>query len=595
MSQTAIPLQFEKYLQNQISVGKAPDMNEMIFAYIPNLDPSQPIDRNQGLPAVSTWVHRQDIDQVGKLGDNALVYSVVIPGSVAAFTFNAIYLRDKNVQNSCGMVVHKATETKEAGMASTKSLMQQYTGAAQIAGITVDAQTWQIDYQARLLGIEEDMRLANLDNYGHTAFIQGFDVTKQADPAKYKVAPGVVYVGGLRAELKNEVIQTISAKPTGLYIDVVRTGTVLSKWQNIVTVRASATPLTDYVDQNQQQHYVARLAGINANGSITDWRVKTDNTDQEWSPFINYSIGHEVVRNNLRYIARLASGPDNGGAVTPGGSDWSVWEPVEINIGWGSKEAVSVIDSDSNPITWIPGARMGVARFISSTIGSHPTTGQVIVTRYQEADGLTATNLLLMGANGNIYKRRYSASSWTSGWVELVGNDDKLPFLCFPIGAEIAFDTPPPTNDPRFRFVKLTADDAYNGSLLNNKVISGTAPNLVVKMTVSSALSPINGQQIEMLNTMMAIPTPGLTSGAIIQDAMRNLTGSARSYYLSGNALATGVLSHSAFGSTPAKAGVVGVDPGANYFLDFDASRQVPTAERFQPFGVTRVFYKRVY
>lgn len=274
MSQTAIPLQFEKYLQNQISVGKAPDMNEMIFAYIPNLDPSQPIDRNQGLPAVSTWVHQQDVDQVGKLGDNALVYSVVIPGSVAAFTFNAIYLRDKNVPNSCGMVVHKATETKEAGMASTKSLMQQYTGAAQIAGITVDAQTWQIDYQARLLGIEEDMRLASLDNYGHTAFIQGFDVTQQADPTKYKVAPGVVYVGGLRAELKSEVIQTISAKPTGLYIDVVRTGTVLSKWQNIVTVRASATPLTDYVDQNQQQHYVARLAGINANGSVEDWREK---------------------------------------------------------------------------------------------------------------------------------------------------------------------------------------------------------------------------------------------------------------------------------------------------------------------------------
>ncbi|RJK84902.1 hypothetical protein CHN44_17545 [Vibrio cholerae] len=274
MSQTAIPLQFEKYLQNQISVGKAPDMNEMIFAYIPNLDPSQPIDRNQGLPAVSTWVYQQDIDQEGKLGDNALVYSVVIPGSVAAFTFNAIYLRDKNVPNSCGIIVHKATETKEAGMASTKSLMQQYTGAAQIAGITVDAQTWQIDYQARLFGIEDDMRIANLDNYGHTAFIQGFDVTQQADPTKYKVAPGVVYVGGLRAELKNEVIQTISAKPTGLYIDVVRTGTVLSKWQNIVTVRASATPLTDYVDENNQQHYVARLAGINADGSVEDWREK---------------------------------------------------------------------------------------------------------------------------------------------------------------------------------------------------------------------------------------------------------------------------------------------------------------------------------
>ncbi|HGS5304408.1 TPA: hypothetical protein ACMDWJ_002358 [Vibrio cholerae] len=333
-------------------------------------------------------------------------------------------------------------------------------------------------------------------------------------------------------------------------------------------------------DQEQLDHLARAFAAVRS---------------QEWNANANYGIGQEVVRNNQRYIARLASGPDNGGAVTPGGSDWSVWEPAEINIGWGSKEAVSVIDSGSNPITWIPGARMGVARFISSTAGSHPTTGQVIVTRYQEADNLTATSLLLMGSNGNIYKRRYSAGSWTSGWVELVGNDDKLPFLCVPIGADIAFNTPPPTNDPRFRFVKLTADDVYNGSLLNNKVISGTAPNLVVKMSINSSLSPLNGQQVSMLNTMGAIPTPGLTSGVIIQDAMRNLTGSVRSYYLAGNALATGVLSHSAFGSVPAKAGVAGVDPGANYFFDFDASRQVPTADRFQPFGETIVLYKRVY
>ncbi|WP_237733192.1 phage tail protein [Vibrio fluvialis] len=274
MSLTAIPLQFEAYLQNQISIGSGPDMNEMVFAYIPGLDLSQPIDRSLGLPDVSLWVHQQDIDQVGKLGDNALVYSVVIPGSVDAFTFNAIYLRDKNVQNSCGMVVHKADETKENGMASTKSLMQQYTGAAQIAGINVDAATWQIDYQARLFGIEDDMRLANLDNYGHTAFVDGFNVTQQADPTKYAISAGVAYVGGLRAVLDAEVIQTINTKPNGLYLDVVRMGTALSQWQNVVTVRLSEVALSDYVDGNNQPHYVAKLAGINADGSVTDWRVK---------------------------------------------------------------------------------------------------------------------------------------------------------------------------------------------------------------------------------------------------------------------------------------------------------------------------------
>ncbi|RQW64040.1 hypothetical protein EES38_05395 [Vibrio viridaestus] len=274
MSLTAIPIEFEKYLQNKISVGQAPEMNEMIFAYLPDLDLATDIDRNSGLPDVTHWVHQQDIDQVGKLGDNALVYSVVIPGSVAEFTFNAIYLRDKNTANSCGMVVYKADETKEAGMASTKSLVQQYTGAAQIAGITVDAATWQIDYQARLLGIEEDIRLAWLDYYGHTAFISGYDVIQQADPTKFKITAGIAYVGGLRAVLENDVIQTLSTLPTSLYLDVVREGTVLSVWSNLVSVVTSETALSDYVDESNQQHYVAKIADISADGTVTDVRVK---------------------------------------------------------------------------------------------------------------------------------------------------------------------------------------------------------------------------------------------------------------------------------------------------------------------------------
>ncbi len=165
-------------------------------------------------------------------------------------------------------------------------------------------------------------------------------------------------------------------------------------------------------------------------------------------------------------------------------------------------------------------------------------------------------------------------------------------FLSVPVGMELAFDTPPPDDDPRFRFVKLTADDVYNGSLLNNKVISGTAPNLVVKMTISSTLSPINGQQVSMLNTMGAIHTPGLTSGVIIQDAIRNLTGSfgidvvndtqKGVFYSDGSAEPqTYSLQSLAFSNADA--------------VKFDASRQVPTADRVQVFAETRVYYKRVY
>lgn len=641
MSQTAIPLQFEKYLQNQISVGKAPDMNEMIFAYIPNLDPSQPIDRNQGLPATSTWVHQQDIDQVGKLGDNALVYSVVIPGSVAAFTFNAIYLRDKNVPNSCGMVVHKAEETKENGMASTKSLMQQYTGAAQIAGITVDAQTWQIDYQARLFGIEEDMRLANLDNYGHTAFIQGFDVTQQADPAKYKVAPGVVYVGGLRAELKNEVIQTISAAPTGLYIDVVRTGTVLSKWQNIVTVRASATPLTDYVDQNQQQHYVARLAGINANGSITDWRVKTDNADQEWSPFINYSIGHEVVRNGLRYIARAASGPDNGGAKDPHSDDELFWDlslptsfsttknytpdeswvkiavvdgELATELGGGDAVLISVFGASSygflrrfyadiifseragqSSVLIIPKS-LGFANpeFYSRQISSrkfelwmHKTdnyANPLTVTR--QSDSLNRTTEV------GILER----TSITPTGLTLVPYDTGYQFASIPIGMELAFDTPPPTDDPRFRFVKLTYNDAYNTGLLTSQTLSGSAPELLATAVISSELSPINGQTIDMINTTGAFVRPSTVAGIITSSSNKLHNHTDRNAYggqpggnpAAASAFAKNFYNPDAYLFEVPPSGVWG---GASSGL---ASTSSGDSES-RPYNISRVFYKRIY
>lgn len=618
MSQTAIPLQFEKYLQNQISVGKAPDMNEMIFAYIPNLDPSQPIDRNQGLPAVSTWVHQQDIDQVGKLGDNALVYSVVIHGSVAAFTFNAIYLRDKNVPNSCGMVVHKATETKEAGMASTKNLMQQYTGAAQVAGITVDAQTWQIDYQARLLGIEEDMRLANLDNYGHTAFIQGFDVTQQADPAKYKVAPGVVYVGGLRAELKSEVIQSISAKPTGLYIDVVRTGTVLSKWQNIVTVRASATPLTDYVDQNQQQHYVARLAGINANGSITDWRVKTDNADQEWSPFINYGIGHEVVRNNLRYIARAASGPDNGGAVIPENNSGSTWDLVlpqaystlDRSLVWLK---LAVVYGDTNEL----GDFLSLEVIGGSDYGqSNRFSADIMFAERGDASGVIITPKTLGLKNPEFYVKRLdsftyelwmkrntifsspvtvvrksrsrdldtvvgilSITNTTPTGITLVPYDTGYQYASIPIGMEVAFDTPPPTNDPRFRFVKLTYNDAYNTGLLTSQTLSGSAPELVSTAVISAAQSPINGQTIDMINTMGTFIRPGTTAG--VRKSSQNKEHTHTQTIFGGNDLIIGLLPLATDDSP-------GGQRTTAYINDSGG-------DEANPYCLSRIFYKRIY
>ncbi|WP_217517034.1 phage tail protein [Vibrio metschnikovii] len=267
---TVIPIEFESYLVEKINSGLAPDMNEVVFAYIPDLDINEDIDRAKGLPPESTWVHKQSIDKASKLNRNTLIYSVVVP-SKYTFTFNAVYLHDKHTQNSCGLVIHKLDELKEIGTTMTRSFAQQYLGAAEIADIHVTPETWQIDFSARIEGIDDDVRLNNLDHYGHTAFISGFNVEK-ISANEYRVREGVAYVGGLRCELKNTVTKTITAKPDGIYLDVVREGTILSWWINTPVVRTSKTPLSDYIDNSGNQHYVTRIAGIRSDGSIEDWR-----------------------------------------------------------------------------------------------------------------------------------------------------------------------------------------------------------------------------------------------------------------------------------------------------------------------------------
>ncbi len=270
MSQVVIPLEFERYLQDRIINGQAPDMNEMIFAYLPDLDPEQPIDRHLGLPDPSYWVYQQDIMQQAKLNDDSVIYSVVIPGTVKAFTFNAIYLHDKQTANSCGLVVHKMTETKEPEMSSVRSCVQQYSGAATVANIDVTPESWQIDYQARLYGMDDDLHLACWDLFGDASFLgNGFQI--KVSGSDYLCSPGVGYVGGLRCVNDTQITLANVQAGDGIYLDASWQGNVLSRWTTQWQLVVSATPLTDYVDHGTQ-HYVTQIASIKANGSIADLR-----------------------------------------------------------------------------------------------------------------------------------------------------------------------------------------------------------------------------------------------------------------------------------------------------------------------------------
>ncbi|WP_314924518.1 phage tail protein [Aeromonas piscicola] len=269
---------FEQYWQSSLAAEQPVVLDEFILADIPNLDITSPIDPDTGLPPESQIVHRQNVDQRGRINNNAVAYTIVMDTTVGDFSFNAMCLRNK--QNGViGMIVYKGRETKlktdqttgQTGNSLVKSMLMGYDQAAEATLTNVDAGTWQIDYAARLRGQDEDLRQLASQLYGHHTFIgDGFKVVQQ--DGGHQVTQGVAIVGGLRIELKQPQVIYPGTKPIGVWVDVHRSGSLLSEHQNHFTIITSVADLTDHVDEGSYPHYVAKLGTILADNTVMDGR-----------------------------------------------------------------------------------------------------------------------------------------------------------------------------------------------------------------------------------------------------------------------------------------------------------------------------------
>ena len=78
MSQTAITLAFEQWKASQAVTGEPVLLDEFVFANVPGLDASKPVDRKETLPPAAQIVHRQAVSRKGVVNENAVVHSVVL-------------------------------------------------------------------------------------------------------------------------------------------------------------------------------------------------------------------------------------------------------------------------------------------------------------------------------------------------------------------------------------------------------------------------------------------------------------------------------------------------------------------------------------
>lgn len=283
MSQTAITKAFEEWKARQGESGEPVLLDEFIFASVPGLDPSKPVDRSEGIPPDAQIVHRQAITRKGVVNENAVVHSVVLGADVGDFSFNWIGLVNK-ASGVLAMIVHAPAQQKlktkdgQQGNVLTRSFLMEYSGAQQETGITTPAETWQIDFTARMAAMDERQRLENVDIYGAGAFFgDGWLVAKTG--SQYFVTRGAGYVAGLRAQLDANQDISVSAKPVKVWLDVCWTGTLASVWgvQSKITVAADHASY----EQNGVKHYVFALASIDSAGVITDLRPKGSLGDQQ--------------------------------------------------------------------------------------------------------------------------------------------------------------------------------------------------------------------------------------------------------------------------------------------------------------------------
>ncbi|EBP0093658.1 phage tail protein [Salmonella enterica subsp. enterica] len=283
MSQTAITLAFEHWKAQQGATGEPVLLDEFVFANVPGLNPDTPVDRNEALPPVEQIVHRQPVTRTGVVNDNGVVYSSVLGADVGDFSFNWIGLLNK-ASGTLAMIVHAPVQQKlktaegQQGNVLTRSFLMEYNGAQTETGINTPAETWQIDFTARMAGMDERQRLENTDIYGAAAFFgDGYLVGKTGN--QFFVTKGTGYVAGLRTSLAANQNITVTTKPVKVWLDVCWTGSLTSVW-NVQSKITVAENLADYV-QNGVQHYVFAVARIDENGTITDLRPKGSLSEQK--------------------------------------------------------------------------------------------------------------------------------------------------------------------------------------------------------------------------------------------------------------------------------------------------------------------------
>jgi microcystin-dependent protein len=271
----SITLAGESQIALKQSQQKPLIVSRFIFANVPGLDPTAPLDRAAGKPPAAQIVHVYTIPEknAGFVNPNQVVYSAQLGSDVGDWDFNWVGLEDADGILFAASSVplqqkRRNIPPEQIGNNVTRNFLVAFDGAMKLTGIKIDASTWQHDFTVRLAGIDERERLSNRNLYGRAFFFSNSLMFEKTDTG-YQINGGTAYVEGIRVAIaKSEAVP--GAIPVGkVWLDVClerQLNDRVAVWKVVFGEQA------DYTDAAGVRHYCVPIADFISPSNIVDLR-----------------------------------------------------------------------------------------------------------------------------------------------------------------------------------------------------------------------------------------------------------------------------------------------------------------------------------
>jgi len=270
----SITLAGESQIALKQSQQKPLIVSRFIFANVPGLDPTAPLDRAAGKPPAAQIVHVYTIPEknAGYVNPNQVVYSAQLGSDVGDWDFNWVGLEDADGILFAASSVplqqkRRNIPPEQIGNNVTRNFLVAFDGAMKLTGIKIDASTWQHDFTVRLAGIDERERLSNREVYGRACFF-GNSLAFGKGENGFQLGAGTAYIEGIRVFMEKPV------PLTGVAVGTVTLDVCLERQlsDRVATWKVIFGQQGDYTDAAGVRHYCVPIAYYASPTEIYDAR-----------------------------------------------------------------------------------------------------------------------------------------------------------------------------------------------------------------------------------------------------------------------------------------------------------------------------------